>query len=434
MRGEVPITVQAGDLAPQLAWTKIVASDPASGTPENLIGCTTVLLFLPLVSHNPRTLSDWNEVVGQFVDKPVNFVWVVSENEESLLPFLEEHPVRGWMLLDPQKLSYKAYGVEGADTVFVDPQGRISGFTYPHPGQSDVQAALDGRAIAIDGEPTEEQLDAIFEGKAVRFGAGPSRMPRHSNPKPDLPPSDEIHISLTKEQGTVSSTAPDHWVRRGFDLRAILSSICNTTGVRVELPPGLEKNRYDFVFVPPQPVDQEAVSRRVLEAIEKSFHVAVAPEVRSVDIYTITAQADKIPLPKSDSRTFGGSVSWSRSFSVPEQFRPPEGKPTRKAAEAAYKRAMESPEFRQAMAMAQLTGMTGISSSMEDFRRALEEGLQCPVVDETELTGNYDFQIRGEARTTQEFLAMLRDELGLVVAPARRSVEMVVVRSLDERD
>jgi hypothetical protein len=129
MFSQVPITVKAGDRAPHLAWTKIVASDPSSGTPENFIGYTTVLLFLRPVSHNEQTVSAWNKLVGQFAGKPVNFVWIANEKEESLLPFLDKHPLRGWVVLDAQEASYKAYGVEGADEVLIDPHGTISGFT-----------------------------------------------------------------------------------------------------------------------------------------------------------------------------------------------------------------------------------------------------------------------------------------------------------------
>jgi uncharacterized protein (TIGR03435 family) len=84
--------------------------------------------------------------------------------------------------------------------------------------------------------------------------------------------------------------------------------------------------------------------------------------------------------------------------------------------------------MRQRMEMAQLTGMAAMSSSMDDLRRALEEGLHRPVVDETGLTGRYDFRVRGEARTTEEFLDMLRDQAGLRVAPERRNLEMTVLR------
>jgi uncharacterized protein (TIGR03435 family) len=199
------------------------------------------------------------------------------------------------------------------------------------------------------------------------------------------------------------------------------------------LPPELDNGaRYDVVFVPPQPEEEEAIKRRVRQAIEKYFRVAITPEIRSVDVYVITAEKARTPPPKSETEAFGGGIGWSTSwFPVPEAFRLPEGAArTRKAVEEASRRAMESPEFRQAMAMAQLVGLTATSSSMDDFRQALEGGLHRPVIDETGLTGFYDFQVKGEAQTTDEFLAMLRDQLGLIVTPARRGVEMIVVQPL----
>jgi hypothetical protein len=133
-------------------------------------------------------------------------------------------------------------------------------------------------------------------------------------------------------------------MRRGFDLRALLSSIFNTSPVRIELPPALDNGaRYDFVFVPPQPEDEEIINRQVRDGIEKYFHVTVTPEIRSMDVYVITAQKGKTPPPKSESEAFGGGVAWtSRSFAVPEAFRLPEGAaPTRKAVEEVTRLAME---------------------------------------------------------------------------------------------
>jgi hypothetical protein len=43
-----------------------------------------VLLFLRPVSRNEQAVSSWNKLVEQFADKPVNFVWIANEAEESL--------------------------------------------------------------------------------------------------------------------------------------------------------------------------------------------------------------------------------------------------------------------------------------------------------------------------------------------------------------
>jgi len=80
--GQVTAPVQTGDRAPNLTWAKIVASAPNSGGPQGLVGQTSVLLFLQPVTPNEQALSIWNELVEQFADKPVNFVWIANEGEE----------------------------------------------------------------------------------------------------------------------------------------------------------------------------------------------------------------------------------------------------------------------------------------------------------------------------------------------------------------
>ena len=67
---------------------------------------------------------------------------------------------------------------------------------------------------------------------------------------------------------------------------------------------------------------------------------------------------------------------------------------------------------------------------MADFRRALEDGLERPIIDETELDGTYDLKVHGEATSTEEFFGMLRVQLGLMLTPERRNVEMLVIRLL----
>lgn len=432
MFGQTPVPVKAGDRAPNLTWTKIVASEAGSPEPQSLLGQNTVLLFLRPVSHNQETVERWNGLVEHFSGKAVNFVWIANEKEDTLFPFLKSHPVRGWLVLDPEEESYGAYGVEGSAGVFVDPHGIVTGFTLWAPEQDQVQAVLDGRGIVVEGEPTEDQLDALFEGKAVRLDAKPYRHPPPPPPpqKPDLPPSDEVHISLSKENGTISSVGPDHWMHRGFDLRAILSTVSGISPTRIDLPAALDGGtKYDFVLVPPQQEDEATMIRQVREAIEKHFHVRVTPETRSMDVYVVTAIAGKTPPAKeTDDQSFAGVTTFTTER---YEMKLPEGTaPTRKAVEEATRAAMEGAEFQRAMAMAQLVGMSAISNSMDEFRRALEDGLHRPVVDETGLTGIYDFKVKGEARTTEEFLGMLRDQLGLVVTPGRRSIGVLAVRGV----
>jgi uncharacterized protein (TIGR03435 family) len=80
------------------------------------------------------------------------------------------------------------------------------------------------------------------------------------------------------------------------------------------------------------------------------------------------------------------------------------------------------------------TGLSNISAgnaTMDQFRQDLERGLGRPVMDETGLEGAYDLEVHGNAKNNEEFIRMLREQTGLVLTPATRSVEILTLRSLN---
>ncbi len=153
--------------------------------------------------------------------------------------------------------------------------------------QEQIQAVLNGRAVAIQGNATGAQLDALFEGKAVRLESEPFR----SSPppqKPDLPPSDEVHISLSDTESTDSSTAPDHWMRRGFDLKAILAEISDMNSSRIVLPALDKGKRYDFVLLSPREEDDEMIKQQVLEAMMRDqLGLLLTPTQKSIEMIVV---------------------------------------------------------------------------------------------------------------------------------------------------
>jgi hypothetical protein len=68
-----------------------------------------------------------------------------------------------------------------------------------------------------------------------------------------------------------------------------------------------------------------------------------------------------------------------------------------------------------------------LPASLDDDRR-LEAALDRPVVDETNLTGAYELDVRTDAQTSDQFLHALCDRLGLAATPAKRHVAMLVAR------
>ena len=73
------------------------------------------------------------------------------------------------------------------------------------------------------------------------------------------------------------------------------------------------------------------------------------------------------------------------------------------------------------------------AADMSTLSANLENVLGKPVVDETGLTGRYDLLLRWTSGDAQSLMDALEKETGLKLTPAKRSVEVGVVRAGDAR-
>ena len=419
--GQSPFTVRAGDYAPKIVWNEILLAPGGNGkAPNGFPGRVTVLAVFPNVSANLSLVSQWNELVAQFADQPVDFVWVASEPDATLAPWLAQHPVSGWLLQDLEGETERAYGIEMMGAVMIDLNGTIAGFSFGLPAEQQIKAVQEGSVLAIQGAPTDSQMEAILAGRAVRLDAEPLRFPKQE-PKPDIPPSYEVHISPSTTVGNHGSEGPDHFIQRGFDLRAMISRVWRKDPSRIVLPAVLDNdNTYDFVLVPPREMEPREIDSLMQSEIEKYFKVSAAVETRSMDVYVMTVVDGKGPVAKTGDESFGGSMSWSGREYV-TVTREDGGPVTAEMLRAAASN-LDLPS----------SGISNISArngTIDDFRKALEEGLSRPIVDETKMNGTYDLVVSGRARTNEEFIEMLRDQAGIVLTPARQDIEMLVVRT-----
>ena len=72
-----------------------------------------------------------------------------------------------------------------------------------------------------------------------------------------------------------------------------------------------------------------------------------------------------------------------------------------------------------------------VQGTADEFCRRLELTLDRPVVNETNLEGSFDFEVEASPTRDTDFLDLLRDRLGLVIAPDQRNVEVLVFRKRD---
>jgi uncharacterized protein (TIGR03435 family) len=414
---------KAGDHAPEINWTGVVQLARSVKIPPNLNGQYTVLRFLPNITANAREIGRWNDLISKFEDQPVQFVWIASENKAAVETFLREHPIKGWLLIDEKNEVARDYGCQMGGEVIVAPSGKIAGFTA-FIDAAQLSAVLGGKAVAIPRDTDDDKVfQLLSDGKVRLDSASPFQWTASGPEKPNIAPSYEVHISPSKTKGTVGSAGPDFWVERGFDLKTIVSMVFEKDLSRVVLPEALDNgDKFDFVVVLPKEESQEAIYKLVQRAIEGQFRALATIVSKPADVYVMTALAGKTPPAKTGPESFGGGFTGISGF----EFALPAGtEPTPEALKKAMQEAMRHPEN---------IGIANISASnttMDDFRRDLERSLDRPVIDETGLDGVYDIAVSGNAKNTDEFIHALREQTGIVLTPATRNIEFVILRTVN---
>jgi uncharacterized protein (TIGR03435 family) len=396
-----PGHLKAGDFAPGIVFSRILNKGSASDwTPDSLSGQLTVLVFYPDTSHNLQSVSMWNALVQQFAGKPIQFAWITSEKESSLLPWLQEHPVKGWVFYDPDGSTERAYGTDIDAAVIIGADRRIVGFDESIiPDPATLNAALEGRITNVLPQLTPAALQAFDESGKVHLSAEPPRMPRAGDDKPDFPPSYTVHISPAKSAD-------------GITLKQHIAQLYDVSRIRIHLPPALDDDkRYDIALVLPAPESTESTNNRILQGIQDHFGVIAAREQLLSDVYVVTTANGKSPTPLAkpdDASSFVGA-----SFSQVE-FQHPNA-------------ADSLDEFPAPVALAAIRGIS-LEGTLDEFCRTLEGALDRPVVNETNLKGEYEFSVKASKDGENDFLQRLRDQFNLSITPAQRRVEVVVLK------
>jgi uncharacterized protein (TIGR03435 family) len=421
--GPVTARLKAGDFAPDVRFDKMLHS--ATGlpwNPANLSTHPTVLTFFPYTSGNIESVNRWNALVDKFADR-VQFVWITAEDESSLLPWLEEHPLNGWVFRDPRGETGHAYGLEMPAAVFVGADRKIAGFDPGIlPQEAVLNAAIEGRISTAEVKPPATMAEALAQAKAmsesgmVRLEAESPRMPRPQDHKPNFPPSGTLHIAPAKDQLNGGNYAgPDYWSLQGFDLKDLISTITGVNPSHIDLPASLDtRTRYDFDLVLPAPEDREYMRTLIQREIERQFHFVITHENRQRNVYVITAGEKKPPAaadsPNIDFSFSAGYYSTALVDTLGQNQDPRDAAPPGIAA----------------------VSDIDISGTADEFCHFLEMELDRPVVNETGLQGEFEFQVKGRepqpgALPPHNFVERLRDQLGLIVTEAQRNVDTLVV-------
>ncbi len=413
--GPVSVHIKAGDPVPDLSYTKILSASGGVSTWSSVdfTGKFTVLAFFPDTSHNLQSVSRWNAIVDQFAQKPVQFGWITGEKEATLLPWLKQHPIKGWVFYDPDGASGRAFGMERPAGVIVGPDRNVIGFQNIFADAETITAALEGRVTTTPAKPDPASIRAFVNSGKVLIDAEPPRFHSLNEYRPNFPPSYTVHISpaASAEGGNFSSD--DFRSLRGYSLKRLVTEVYGVTPPRVVFPPALDTTKlYDVALVLPEREDRQQMDSRIQQGIEDYFHVSATREDRLIDVYVVTSLNGKPPAAKDDRRmgSFGRSSS---SFSMMD---------------SSSQDSDPAAEFGREPSPFTLAQMRSISTdgTADWFCNNLESFLDRPVVNETHLQGQYKFDVKADDGPANDFLDRLRDQLHLAITPDQRRVDVLV--------
>lgn len=358
--GPVSANLKAGDFAPEILFTRILSTGSASDwSSDSLSGKVTVVAFFPDTSHNLQSVTLWNTLVDAFAGKPIQFAWITGEKESSLLPWLQEHPIKGWVFHDPDGSTGRAYGMEMPAAVIIGLDRRILGFDEAFvPEQQTVTAALQGRITTVRPQMTPAALQAFDESHMVLLAAEAPKMHRADDNKPNFPPSYTVHISPSKGNDSGDFGGDTFHSFQSITIRNLISQIFNINPIRIRLPPSLDDDkRYDVALVLPEPESTESTNNRILQGIQNYFGVVASREALMSDVYVVDIANGKPPVPLAPpdgGADLGGSSFSSVDFDHPETPGSPD-------------------EFPKPVGIGYVRGIS-LEGTLDDFCRTLEAG------------------------------------------------------------
>jgi uncharacterized protein (TIGR03435 family) len=227
----------------------------------------------------------------------------------------------------------------------------------------------------------------------------------------DFPPSYDLQVSPSEALMPSEAGGGNSLTLGGFDLKGVFSRVYNIGVNHIQVPASMDDcKHYDFSMTVPDDENTDQIEARFRQKILDHFALSVVRASQLLDVYVVTAPHRKPPKEVASKADEMASVNQS-AYGIEQNDG--DGSPAMAALKEFSINAVDAISF---------------NGTVDDFCRFLESRLDRPVVNETNLRGRYEFDAKSSGPGANDFLARLREQTGLVITPAQRTVEILVVK------
>ena len=337
-------------------------------------GQTVVLEFwatwcVPCIGVIPHL----NELAEKLSGKPITFISISNdEDKPRLREFLKKTPVPGISAWDPDRKWFKAYqGVGIPHTVIVDAGGRIAGITSPW-------------------NLTVEVLEKIMDGIPI-----------------NLPPKEASEVSLDWDRKWDDGIEP---------LTQVIIKPVSATGSASMYSPGSNRFVADGLVL-------ELLIRLAYEIPTPYLDYRLPHSKRQYRVSAIVPKGQEtrlLPLLRESLKSsFGLSIYWETQEKEVLVLKQSPGE----------KSGLRPSRAEKSASWIVRGSLHGTKQTLERLCLAVAEWIGIPVVDETGLSGQYDWELPYQPGDPSVLIAALRKELGLEAERSRRQIQVLVVEN-----
>ncbi|SPE42821.1 exported hypothetical protein [Candidatus Sulfopaludibacter sp. SbA3] len=314
-----------------------------------------------------------NQLADEFQTSGIDFLSLTSEPQETVKRFLEDHPMHGIVALDPDGATSNAFGAVGLPTtVLIDSTGTIAAITHP----AMVNAAVIKALLAHTPLPLSRLETDSRTVKRRPLASGATIADEDAKARVVVRLVDGGHGSLSGN---------DQYESDGNGLRALLADAYGIPALRIELPAYLANETYAVQAWVPQR-HPETLKPLLQAALVAGASIRVRREQRSMGVLVVSGVPGKMAASSPHELAQGGFKTGDISV---------EG------------------------------------GTAEMVRNYIEMAVGKSVVLDAPPSARFTFKLRWDPTKPGDFAAALHDQLGLELKAETRTLEFLVVDSLD---